>query len=94
MAIVEFVDEHKEVFMKRVFGFGTFTNRTICSALLVLSFVLLYTFIYLGSYSIDQNGSQLSMDIYIFYTKYLLPIMLLVWVKFICEFLYKLLEKE
>jgi hypothetical protein len=80
--------------MKRVFGFGTFTNRTICSALLVLSFVLLYRFIYLGSYGIDQNGSQLVMDIYIFYRAYLEPIVMLVWVKFVCELFYKLLEKE
>lgn len=80
--------------MKRVFGFGTFTNKTICSVLLVLSFILSYSFIYLQNYTIDSNGSQLAMDIYSFYWTYLLPIVLLVWVKFICEFLYKLLEKE
>jgi len=51
-------------------------------------------FLYLKSYTIDSNGSQLAMDIYSFYWTYLLPIVLLVWVKFICEFLYKLLEKE
>lgn len=83
--------------MKRIFGFGSLSDNSICSGIFITSVLIIFRFIYFSSFGISIVSS--SAQIFIFnilsnYVRYLEPIILLILIKFICEFLFRLLKRN
>lgn len=85
---------------RRIFKFGTFSDDTIIIWILVTSFLLLFSHMYLRPFAVYAKTISdpypyvvVLSKMYGFYAMYLEPIVLFIWVKFICEFLYKCLKK-
>jgi hypothetical protein len=83
--------------MKRILGFGFFSNDIICKGIFITSFLILLRIIYFNSFGIsinDTNAEKLIFYSLNFYVRFLEPIVLLIWLKFVCEFLYKCLKRN
>lgn len=83
--------------MKRLFKFGELSGDSICKGIFITSLLILFRFLYFNRISISVHDSNIKMffaNIGFFYIRYLEPIVILIWLKFICEFLFNLLQKE
>ena len=83
--------------MKRIFGFGTFSDDNICIGIFITSFLIIFRLIYLSQFNIsvnDSNAKMIIFNMYCFYIKFLEPIVIFICLKFICEFIYKCLKKK
>lgn len=83
--------------MKRIFRFGSFSDNSICMGIFITSVLIIYRFVYFSRLAISIEST--SAQIFIFnvlnnYVKYFEPIVLFIWIKFICEFLFKLLKRN
>ncbi|NMB27045.1 MAG: hypothetical protein GX987_03190 [Tissierellia bacterium] len=83
--------------MKRLFKFGEFSGDSICKGIFITSFLLLFRMLYftrVGMSIYDSNIKIFITKIIFFYVGYLEPIVVIIWLKFICEFLFKLLNRD
>lgn len=83
--------------MKRIFCFGSFSDNSICKGIFITSFLILFRFIYFSSFSIsikDANIKKFIFNILVCYIRYLEPIVIITWLKFVCEFLFKILKRN
>lgn len=83
--------------MKRIFGFGSFSNNTICMGIFITSFLIIFRFLYFNSFGISIVSTNTEKFIYYilyYYVRYFEPIIILIWLKFVCEFLFKLLKRN
>lgn len=82
-------------FVKRIFRFGSFSNETICGFILITSILIVFRCMYYSRFSVSIDDSvfkQFVFQGFMFYTKFLLPIVVVIWLKFICEFIYRMME--
>ena len=82
-------------FVKKIFRFGSFSNETICGFIFITSILIVFRFMYYSRFSISIDDSELKQYIFqgfMFYTKYLWPAVVVIWLKFICEFIYRIME--
>lgn len=83
--------------MKRIFRFGSLSENTICTGIFITSFLILFRFLYYWSIGMTIYSSNAEKTIYyvmVSYVKYLEPIVIITWLKFVCEFLFKLLKRN
>lgn len=83
--------------MKRIFKFGSFSDNSICTAIFVTSLLIIFRLNYFNSFSISIESTDVEKFIFnfsIYYVRYLEPIVILLWLKFVCEFLFKLIKRN
>lgn len=83
--------------IKRIYKFGTFSNNSICMGIFITSLLIYLRYMYNSRFSISidsTNVQRLAFNIFVFYIKYLEPVIILAWLKFICEFLFKVLNQD
>lgn len=83
--------------MKRIFGFGSYSANFICNGIFITSILIIFRFIYFSRFgiSIESTGVEvLTYTILNYYIRFFEPIVILIWIKFVCEFLYSLLKSE
>lgn len=83
--------------MKRIIRFGSFSDNSICMGIFITSILIIFRFIYFSRFgiSIESSNTQiLIFNILSSYIRYIEPIVLLIWIKFICEFIFKLLKRN
>lgn len=83
--------------MKRIFRFGSLSENTICTGIFITSFLIVFRFLYFWRIGISINSSNAEKTIFyvmINYINYLEPIVIITWLKFVCEFLFKLLKRD
>ena len=81
--------------IKKICGFGNLSNHCVCKGIFFTSLLIALRFIYISRFNISINSTSTEMfifRIFVFYIKYLEPVIILIWLKFICEFLFKVLE--
>lgn len=83
--------------MKKIFKFGLFSDESVCMGILITSFLVIFRWTYFGSYNLsveDVNAKKYLIYTLNYYVRYFEPIVILIWLKFVCEFLYKLLKRN
>lgn len=83
--------------MKRLFKFGEFSDNSICVGIFITSFLIIFRFLYFTRLSMSIYDSDIKIfitKIMFFYVGYLEPVVVVVWLKFVCEFLFKLLKRK
>lgn len=83
--------------MKRILKFGSFSDDFICTAIFISSLLIIFRLKFFNNLSISIESTDMEKLIFnflIYYERYLEPIILLVWLKFLCEFLFKLLKRD
>jgi len=83
--------------MKRVFGFGSFNNNTICMGIFITSFLIIFRFLYFYSVGFSIENIYVEKIIFYFFKLFyfrLEPLIFLIWLKFVCEFLFKCLNRN
>ena len=83
--------------MKRILKFGSFSDNTICTVIFITSLLIIFRLKYFNSLGISIESTYFEKFIFnfsVYYGRYLEPIVILVWLKFVCEFLFKLLKRN
>lgn len=83
--------------MKKLLGFGSFSDNSVCMGLFITSFLILFRFLYFWSIGISIYSSSAEKIIYnlmINYVRFFEPIVILIWLKLVCEYLFKLLKRN
>jgi|LGOV01.1.fsa_nt_gb hypothetical protein len=83
--------------MKKIFRWGSFSEELICKGIFITSLLIIFrlrNFNVIRISAYDTNAEQLILYTLRFYMNYLEPIVILVWLKFVCEFLYKSLKRN
>jgi uncharacterized membrane protein len=84
--------------MKRLFKFGLISDNSVCLGLFITSVLILFRFMYFkGSFVLSAESTSAEMFkfyTYIYYIGYVEPIIILIWLKLVCEFLFKLIKRH
>ncbi len=83
--------------MKKLLKLGSFSDSTTCWGIYITFALLICRLTYLNHLSISIGSSGMDKFIFysmVYYTKYLQPLVLLVGLRFICEYLFKLVNQK
>ena len=83
--------------MKRLLKFGSFSDNSICMVIFITSFILIYRYLYIRGFGfspMSTDSQRFKFYAYIYYIQYFEPIVILIWLKFVCEFLFNLLKRN
>lgn len=82
--------------MEKYIKFGMLPPKTIVKGLFFVTLLELFMFRYFRSVSMSiysTYGQVLGFKIHSFYIRYLEPILFVIWLKLICEFMYKVMTR-
>lgn len=83
--------------MKKLLGFGSFSDNSVCMGLFITSFLILFRFLYFWTIGISIYSSNVETIIYNImdnYIRFFEPMVILIWLKLVCEYLFKLLKRN
>lgn len=83
--------------MKRLLGFGSISDKSMCMGIFITSFLIIFRFIYFRSFGISIYSTNVQRFIFYvlhYYVRFFEPIVILIWLKLFCEFLFKLLKRN
>ena len=83
--------------MKRLLRFGSFSDNSICTVIFITSLILVFRYLYIrgvGISPMSSDSQRFMFYAYIYYVQYFEPIIILIWLKFVCEFLFNLLKRN
>lgn len=83
--------------MKKIFGFGSFSDNSVCMGIFITSFLVIFRFIYFNSFGISiesTNFDKFIFNVLVYYVRFFEPMIILIWLKLVCEYLFKLLKRN
>lgn len=85
--------------MNKFIKFGLLSPKTVVKGIFLTSFLQIFLFFfykYRGfTVTITSTWSQiLAYKIYVVYHLYLQPIVIIIWLKFVCDFLYRVMVRD
>ena len=83
--------------MKKILRFGSFSDDSVCMGIFITSFLILFRFLYFWSIGVSiysSNAEKIIYNVMVNYVDFFEPIVILIWLRLVCEYLFKLLKRN